>query len=402
MSFEKFDNTYEIAGEIRMETPLRIGKPITSYSISSASVLLQYDAARGEYVPFIPGSSLKGVLRSSCERILKTFGMDDGKIREVFGAQKGGAKIRVRDCWISKENIFGLYIEERPHYADRYNPRGNKYVLSRRGFRTEEDIPPFVFDLHIELENVREEEVALVLIGLEEFNYKRAHIGGGVSRGLGFASVAIKGITKKVVEDFSVKKEKKEIKTNDLPLTPVQSFEGGYDFSCYWKANDNSLNGCVVCEMEAGCVSDFKMKVVEEETVKVNGKPIIPGSVIKGFLRKYPDFLNNWNIGKIDDIFGSTRGEGKRARVLVSDAFPVKDLTGYNRIPKGTKLKCWMVFDNMRKRDIKEIVNLLRRENTISGNTSAKGGYNRVKFSVRKAWKFKIDDFGFDVTEKLG
>jgi CRISPR-associated protein Csm3 len=415
MSFERFYNTYELKGKIRMETPLRIGKPIAPYSISSAPVLLQYDAARREYVPFIPGSSLKGVLRSSCERILRSYGEEvcsppgtcgECRICKVFGAQDKGAKIRVRDCRFSKENIYWRYTEERPHHADEYKYSSNKgryeAVWNPRGFRTEEDIPPFVFDLHGDMENATEEEVALVILGLEEFNYKRAHIGGGVSRGLGFASVELEEIIEKRVEDFSVKKEKKEIKP--LHLTPVTGFKGADDFTSYWKADDDSLNGCIVCELEAECVSDFEMRGMEEKTVSVGGTPIIPGSVIKGFLRKY--FINRWEPNTIDDVFGSTQREGHRSRVLVSDAFPVKDLTG-DRIPKGTKLKCWIVFDNMEGKDIKEILGLLKVENTISGGKSARGyrggerKFNKVKFEVKKAWKFKINNFAFDVTKMV-
>lgn len=415
MGFGRFENTYEIKGKIRMETPLRIGKPIAPYSISSAPVLLQYDVEKGEYVPFIPGSSLKGVLRSSCERIVRSYGEGVcnlpnacGKCRvcKVFGSQESGAKIRVRDCKLSEENIYWRYTEERPHHADKYSLNEERYEAMRnpRGFRTEEDIPPFVFDLHIDMANTTEEEVALVILGLEEFNYKRAHIGGGVSRGLGFASVGIEGIMEKRVEDFRVKKEKKEIRPSDLHLT-LQGFEETDDFSCYWKARDDSLNGCIVSELEAECVSDFKMKGVDEETVSVKGTPVIPGSVIKGFLKK--QFIKRWNANMIDDVFGSTRRKGHRSRVLVSDAFPVKDLTG-DRIPEGTKLKCWIVFDNMEGKDIKDILGLLKVENTISGGTSARGyrgwgkeEFNKVKFEVKKAWKFKVDDFEFNVTRGL-
>lgn len=401
MTFERFKNSYEIVGEIRMETPLRIGKQIAPYSVSSAPVLLQYDAAKREYMPFIPGSSLKGVLRSSCERIVKSYG-DDGacnlpktcgtcRICNVFGAQEVGAKIRVRDCKLST-GVYLRYTEERPHYAD------------RGGLRYEEDIPPFSFDLHIDIANATEEDVGLVLLGLDEFNHKRAHIGGGASRGLGFGSVAIKGIIEKRVEDFRVnKKDKKDIKP--LDLSHGAGFKGADDFSSYWRADDDSLNGCIVCELEAESLSEFMMRGVDEERINVNGTPVIPGSVLKGFLRKH--FIKIWDANKIDDVFGSTRRAGHRSRVLVSDAFPTDDFTGV-LISEGTTLTCWMVFDNMQEKDIRDILNLLKEGRTISGNTSARGYkqqgeklYNRVKFVVKKAWKFTLDDPKFVVTMRM-
>ena len=184
MNFDTFESTYEIRGTITMETPLRIGKQIAPYSISSAPVLLQYDASKRDYVPFIPGSSLKGVLRSSCERIVKSYGepicalpntCSKCRICTVFGAQDTGAKIRVRDCTLSVDTVYWRSTEERPHNAEIKKKRGRYW--------TEEDVPPFVFVLHIAIANATEEDVALVLLGLDEFNRKRAHIGGGVSRG---------------------------------------------------------------------------------------------------------------------------------------------------------------------------------------------------------------------------
>jgi CRISPR/Cas system CSM-associated protein Csm3 (group 7 of RAMP superfamily) len=404
MTFDRFENTYEIQGTIKMETPLRIGKQIAPYSVSSAPVLLQYDAAKRDYMPFIPGSSLKGVLRSSCERIVKSYGEQvcnlpvtcgTCRICNVFGAQEVGAKIRVRDCKLST-GVNLRYTEERPHYAD------------RGGLRYEEDIPPFCFDLHIDIANATEKDIALVLLGLDEFNHKRAHLGGGVSRGLGFASVEIKRIIEKRVDDFRVnKKDKKDIKPLNLSLRP--GFKGGMDFSCYWRADDNTLNGCIVCELEAECQSNFHMKGADEENITMNGTPIIPGSVIKGFLRKHFIAIRDrkWDADKIDDVFGSTRREGHRSRVLVSDAFPSDKFIG-DKLLKGTKLTCWLVFDNMAGEEIKEILKVFKKEEPISGDTSAKGYnkdgeklYNHVTFRVTKARKFTLEDPAFDVMEAL-
>jgi CRISPR/Cas system CSM-associated protein Csm3 (group 7 of RAMP superfamily) len=414
MNFDKFESAYEIRGMITMETPLRIGKQIAPYSISSAPVLLQYDASKRDYVPFIPGSSLKGVLRSSCERIVKSYGepicalpdtCSECRVCTVFGAQDTGAKIRVRDCTLSADTVYWRSTEERPHHADKYDLYKDRYVIKKKRGRywTEEDVPPFTFVFHIAIANATEEDVALVLLGLDEFNHKRAHIGGGVSRGLGFASVSIEGIIEKRVADFRVTKTNKEIKP--LSLNPDAGFNGARDFSCYWRADDDSLNGCIVCELEAECRSDFTMKGVDEENITVNGTLIIPGSVIKGFLRK--NCSTTWGAEMIDDVFGSTRKKGHRSRILVSDAFPSDTFTD-EKLTKGTRLTCWMVFDNMKETELREIVEVLKEENTISGDISAKGynpdgkkRYNRVRFVVKSAWKFTLKDRALDVTVGL-
>ena len=417
-NFERFENRYVIRGRIRMETPLRIGKQIAPYSISSAPVLLQYDAERDEYVPFIPGSSLKGVLRSACERILRSFGekvcepprtCDKCMVCTLFGSQEKGAKVRVRDCVFNRENVYWRFTEERPHHADiyKYNNFSRKYENkpNPRGYRTEEEILPFTFDLCIEMDNATDKEISFILLGLEEFNYKRAHIGGGVSRGLGVVVMEGINVRKKVLNDFEVKEEVCEVCSDDFSLTPMFVSDDSSEFNRYWRANDHTLNGCVVCEFSVRCMSDFILKGVDEKTVNVGGTPTIPGSVIKGFLRK--NFIKKWNAGKIDNILRSTRKNGHRSRILISDAFS-DDLEVHDRIPVGTQLRCWMVFDNMEEPDIKEIKEFLDQTEDITGNISAKGyqrwgerRFNKVKFSLKKAWKFCIDDFEYEVTSQL-
>lgn len=440
--FERFENRWIITGIISLHTPLRIGigSRGAEYSVASSPVLLRYDAGLDRYLPFIPGSSLKGVIRTLSERITRTLGYDVcytvldkqnrgtndrilcGKceICRIFGGgTKGGqgAGIRVRDAVLS-EDYRGLYrfTEERPHHADRYQFNRGMYgfEVDRRGrrwgmYRTEDEIRPLSFDLRIELDNVSEMDVGLILLTLDEFKHKRSHVGGGVSRGHGFAvvddidveKIEIQPDTGKIFDFRRTASTKDEISHLKKLIEPKRDKEiTGNDFDIYAHASDKTPNGCIVCEFEVEMITDFRMPGVEEETVTVTGVPVIPGSTIKGFLKKH--FVKKWGAKTIDDIFGPAKPKfGHRSRILVSDAF--NNVSTTDRISEGEKLKCWIVFDNMKKNDITEIINTLSSVQRITGKTSAEqiNNGNVVQFSLKKAWKFCIDDFEYDVTSQL-
>jgi len=73
--FGTFQNQWEISAKLNLVTPFRIGggQNAGEYSLSQTPVLLSYDAITHKALPYIPGSSFKGVLRSSLERIIRTF-----------------------------------------------------------------------------------------------------------------------------------------------------------------------------------------------------------------------------------------------------------------------------------------------------------------------------------------
>jgi CRISPR-associated protein Csm3 len=204
----------------------------------------------------------------------------------------------------------------------------------------------------------------------------------------------------------------------------------GDNFNIYYRPKKELDGGCIVCEFGVNCVTEFRMKGVDEETVTVDGMPVIPGSTIKGALRRKfyynPEIKGNgenvwiegckepvirWNGDKIDCIFGSPK---MRSRILVSDAFSdtgtnVPDGKKVDEISEGSVLKCWIVFDNMEKRDIKTILSVLNRGLQITGNTSAKRNptgkpeRNKVLFDCAKAWKFCVDceGFNYDINEEF-
>ena len=108
--FDIFKNRWSISTILELDTPLRIGggQNAAAYSISATPVLLTFDAEKQQYEPYIPGSSLKGVLRSTVERLIRTFDVqkscvsvknsydrDEGRCNgcttcDVFGSMEAG------------------------------------------------------------------------------------------------------------------------------------------------------------------------------------------------------------------------------------------------------------------------------------------------------------------------
>jgi CRISPR-associated RAMP protein (TIGR02581 family) len=117
-----------ITGRLVNETPLRIGvgreSPLGS-GIDSTPITIRF--ADGRSVPYIPGSSMKGVLRSLAEAMLRAQGKDDvhspwdfgekGKIEEeaksgnyciicgTFGSTKLASHVRVYDAYPERDAL---------------------------------------------------------------------------------------------------------------------------------------------------------------------------------------------------------------------------------------------------------------------------------------------------------
>ncbi len=393
--FSSVRDVYRIKGTIEMLTPFRIGSGRDAeYSLNQNPVLLRYDAESDVYEPFIPGSSIKGVLRAAAHRIAKTHGYEMKRVRgeyepiivgEIFGNMEHAAKVKIRDASYAGEKL--IFPKEDP----KISVRGRKPHL-----RQEETLPPSEFSFEITVNNPTEEEMKLFLAAMEEINSKRAYFGGGVSRGRGFARV------KYIVEKMEIGLNAAEISWKEVSIEPGIGIKGqvrdGEDFSVYMGANNERPYGCIVLYLDLYTEQPFKMRGIDEPTVTVEGEPYIPGSVIKGYLRKKSGFRGEYE----EKIFGSTRGrEATRSRVLVSDFLIEEGDTYPDSIPDGVLLTGWIVLDNMKEDEIKKVISALNLGETvtITGGTSAKGGvrkgpkrYNQVSFEIVDVVKYNVDN----------
>ncbi|WP_462273257.1 RAMP superfamily CRISPR-associated protein [Methanohalophilus sp.] len=441
--YSTFQNRWQITAKLTLVTPLRIGggQNAGAYSLSQSPVLLSYDSQTKRPDPYIPGSSFKGVLRSTVERIIRTFnenksciavsnkrdnnllcGKEDCIPCSIFGSQAEGASIRVQDAHLSDELNRNIALGERPHCATLYNKRGHEYVMQtkRKGSgqvpKTNPRFEEIVtannsFDVTINLDNANEQEVGFVLLALNEFNHKRCCLGGGTSRGNGFVDVNRVRVAKKTVDNdddalFQLKTEQMDpIMFCNAAKKYLKSIDNGADvarrdFDVYYRAySDNQLEGNVVVPYELVTMNDFQMPGADEVTVTNQREPIIPGSTIKGFLR-HTLISKGEDADTIDDLFGASVGNNQhRSRILISDAYPLEQFGSSDIIPENTRLKLWMVFDNIDSQYLTMISDILKTKCRITGKrisrTDKNGNSSRniVQFKPKSLNKFEANQF---------
>lgn len=436
--FGAFQNQWKISAKLNLVTPFRIGggQNAGEYSLSQTPVLLSYDASTQRAFPYIPGSSLKGVLRSSLERIIRTFNEKEACIavrgknlsREtkvlcgkciacsIFGSMEAGSKIHVKDSKLLADMNFGEMVEERPHCKTNFDKINGFYKVRiekgkpKTGLRNEEIVAAgAAFDINIILDNATEDEAGLVLLALEEFNAKRCYIGGSVSRGNGFADIVDVRVIKKTIKNnpeslFTI--DENEYDQAELlkgAKAYLRGIDDGHetqrqDFDVYYHAyNPLPFEGNIVFRYKVETLTDFQIPGVDEATVTNMGVPVIPGSTIKGFLRhEFIKSEDGYTAEEIDDIFGSTSGASHRSRIIVSDAYPEEDFPETDRIPNGTSLTMWIAFDNVEEKTFNKIDEILRKKPVITGKRVAGGNgsrdysslKNRVKFSMKSMNQF--------------
>lgn len=442
IDFDSFSNRWEISAKLTLVTPMRIGggQNAGAYSLSQTPVMLSYDAQTEIAEPFIPGSSLKGVLRSTVERIVRTFnekeaciGVGNKKtdrvlcggcdVCYVFGSQEAGSSIKVQDAHLSKGMSNKGPLEERPHCATKYNKNEStnlyEVVLDSKNKKKPAIAPRFEeivasntsFDIKINLDNADEKDVGMIILALNEFNHKRCHLGGGVSRGNGFAEVLGIRVKRKIVsinpeQLFQIERESIDpYHFCDIAKQYLGKIDDGQeverrDFDVYYKAYAGTESeGTFVVEYNVKTLTDFQMPGEEEVTVTSRGVPVIPGSTIKGFLR-HKLIADGVSADIVDEIFGSVKGNNQhRGRIIVSDADSESDFSDKDKIPVGTNLTVWMVFDNIKTEEFQLIDDILSEPQVITGNTAAgkkrksKSFKNQVIFSRKESKRFDANDF---------
>jgi len=120
MSFEDFDTFKSqtvLEGKIRLDSALNIGGAELDDKADNPVIKIKIN---GVDTPYIPGSSLKGVMRSEIERVFRSIGEEvceipnvhDGKdgndycaVCGIFGGMGLSAHVRVNDAFPLKENV---------------------------------------------------------------------------------------------------------------------------------------------------------------------------------------------------------------------------------------------------------------------------------------------------------
>lgn len=207
MLLDVFHNRLICTGTLVCMTAARIGSGRSSEPLGTDLPVLK--DAQG--APFIPGSSLKGVLRARIESFVRAIhndkraacnpighqdewcvpsidDMTDEAIEQqtclvcgAFGSPWLASKVQVRDALVSRDVWFGQY-QVRDGVAINRDTQ-----TAESGLKYDYEVVPAQtrFDLAIVAENLTPEQVGMLFVGLLPFERGEIGLGGFRSRGLG-------------------------------------------------------------------------------------------------------------------------------------------------------------------------------------------------------------------------
>jgi CRISPR-associated protein Csm3 len=234
----ELSNRYVFKGKLRMQTGLHIGGGKVTLSSSDSPVVLTPDQK-----PFIPGSSFKGALRSTIEKLVPglpgfstcaLIELDENELDEeyrqgkksneicptarqgeiarrrrniqsdaerkriqkeildelcdtcrLFGSPFAAAHVNINDLYMSEQELMDI-VERRDGVAiDRDTEKARDHL--KYDFEVVPASATFVME--IVLENADPAEVQLLCAGLSEYVHGFGVIGGKRSRGLGVAKL---------------------------------------------------------------------------------------------------------------------------------------------------------------------------------------------------------------------
>jgi CRISPR-associated RAMP protein (TIGR02581 family) len=253
--FERFESLTVIRAFLRMETPLAVGARAALEPTGTELPVIKDPGG----LPFIPGSSLKGVVRSHVERLLRAVDRrpelwtcdpmgdpcipEDLKRKLVEDASAGGA---FNDQRFTSEVLSGSCTACRlfgsPWLAGRLAfkdaplheiPPGS-LVQIRDGVAIDRDlgtvhgglkydfevvIPGTVFRIEIIAENLTDEELGLLLTALRFWEEGFLPLGGKRARGIGWGRLEIREVEQiqaSRLVDYLIRGEKRQRSVEEL------------------------------------------------------------------------------------------------------------------------------------------------------------------------------------------
>ncbi len=204
--FGAFTLAVELPLSVRAEGPLLIKGPDAFVSDAPDMAFVRYPTDHGD-VPFLPGSSLKGVLRSGVEMLLRGLGQRACRVTDQSDRCKD-ADNRCRACLLfgSTEGASVVLVEDGlPWPADASEDERSqaaRAIEARRTVRAGVGIDrqtgsvrvgPFDYEVlagvtfhpTIRLRNPKAWEAAAVAAGLELLDQGVLRLGSGTTKGLG-------------------------------------------------------------------------------------------------------------------------------------------------------------------------------------------------------------------------
>jgi CRISPR-associated protein Csm3 len=196
--FEKLEKRLILQGVIEAVTPLHIGSGRSEMEIEEVDMPI-LRAPDGE--PYIPGSSLKGKLRSEVERLAKAKGLDvcnPPNINDMCGSTKNNVLDLCIGCRLFGTAGRRLSIASKVKLRDAYPVEPVEAMLERHGTAIDrstgtvsraalykvEAVPAGTrFGFELVAENLEGDELKYLKAGLKSF--EDSALGGSTSRGFG-------------------------------------------------------------------------------------------------------------------------------------------------------------------------------------------------------------------------
>jgi len=208
MVFEKLEERLILKGNLTLKTPLHIGSPKTEIDITQVDLPILRDT---QEQPYIPGSSLKGKVRTEAERIARKEGHPVCTPPDTT-AMCGSLKNSPNDLCICCR-IFGtagnnVSVASKVRFRDAYPREKIDKALVRAGIAMDratgsvargalyniEAIPPGAsFGFEVVGENLSPEERKLLKAALSSF--VDSGLGGSASRGMGKIDLKLESAT---------------------------------------------------------------------------------------------------------------------------------------------------------------------------------------------------------------
>jgi CRISPR-associated RAMP protein (TIGR02581 family) len=213
--FRTLQNTATLRFQLVPDGPLLVRAQAVGIDPGLADMEFQRTHRDGRSTVFLAGSGLKGVLRSHCERLLRSadrYACDPTRVRESCGGRRENAPPQPEryphDGNCAACFTFGsLHLAGRFRISDAYPTKGEEEVTNRTEVRTgvgierrsqaasqgvlydAEVVVGGAFDARMSGENFSLWQLGLVLAALQDLGAGLVRIGGAKARGMGTVKV---------------------------------------------------------------------------------------------------------------------------------------------------------------------------------------------------------------------
>lgn len=201
--FDRFLARTIVTGKLVAITQIHVGSGEESPDIDNTLIRVNME---GEEVPYIPGSSIKGVIRAMLERALDGLDNKDEVISYIFGTANPKNSVQGHACFSDAIPVGKVATHSKPGVAIDSVTGAAKHG---HYYRIETISPSTKFNFKLVLENIdlRENTIvskALRLV-LSELKKGNVSVGGKTSSGLGVVElrdINIETLTHEAVRDL--------------------------------------------------------------------------------------------------------------------------------------------------------------------------------------------------------